>query len=176
MNIASPAYRVEIRDIADVLALLRAGREAILVDWLERVRQNSDVPMGAALPAPVLLDHVPQLFDSILDRLLVNRDRSDAEYFATVHGFGRRVDGYDLVESVAELAMFRRAVWAHLSTAGARPAGAYAVMEIVDGMIDRAVLASVRAFLDPSARRLERRAEERAADAPAPGIPPRQGG
>lgn len=163
MNIGSPAFQVEVRDFADVLALLRSGREAILVDWLQRVRENADVQADAALPAPVLLDHVPQLFDAMLDRLEVNRDRADAEYFATVHGFGRRVDGYGVVESVAELAMFRRAVWAHLSAVSARPAGAYAAMELIDGMIDRAVLASVRAFLHPSARMLERRAEERSA-------------
>ncbi|HEX2190238.1 MAG TPA: RsbRD N-terminal domain-containing protein [Longimicrobiaceae bacterium] len=161
MNIGSPAFQIEVRNFADVLSLLRTGREAILLDWVGRVRENSDVPAGAVLPVPVLLDHVPQLYDAILDRLEINRDRADAEYFATVHGFGRRVDGYDVVEAVAELAMFRRAVWAHLSAVAARPAGAYAAMELIDGMIDRAVLASVRAFLDPSAQKLERRAEGR---------------
>jgi hypothetical protein len=57
--------------------------------------------------------------------------------------------------------MFRRAIWAHLAATGARSEGAYAAMEMIDGMIDRAVLASVRAFTDPDARMLERRAEIR---------------
>jgi hypothetical protein len=161
MNIGPSLYRIEVKDFTDILGALRSGRDAIIVDWIERVRENASVETGRRLSDPVLLDHVPQLFDAILDRLLLNRDRADAEYFAALHGFGRRVDGYDLAENVAELAMFRRAIWAHLAATGARSEGAYAAMEMIDGMIDRAVLASVRAFTDPEARMLERRAEVR---------------
>ena len=35
--------------------------------------------------------------------------------------------------------------------------GAYAAMERIDGMVDRAVISSLRAYLDPGARMLERR-------------------
>jgi hypothetical protein len=161
MNIGPSLYRIEVKDFTDILGALRSGRDAIIVDWIERVRENATVETGRRLSDPVLLDHVPQLLDAILDRLLLNRDRADAEYFAALHGFGRRVDGYDLAENVAELAMFRRAIWAHLAATGARSEGAYAAMELIDGMIDRAVLASVRAFTDPDARMLERRAEVR---------------
>ncbi len=161
MNIGPSLYRIEVKDFTDILGALRSGRDAIIVDWIERVRENSTVETGRRLSDPVLLDHVPQLFDAILDRLLLNRDRADAEYFAAVHGFGRRVDGYELDEIVAELTMFRRAIWAHLSATGARSEGTCAAMEMIDGMIDRAVLASVRAFNDPDARMLERRAEIR---------------
>lgn len=158
MNIGSPLHRIEVKDFTDILSILRAGRDAILLDWTERVRANAAVESGRALSDPVLRDHVPQLFDAIVDRLHFNRDRADAEYFAAVHGFGRRVDGYDLEECVAEFTMFRRAVWAYFSAVRARPEGAYAAMEVIDGMIDRAVLASLRAFTNPDARMLERRA------------------
>ncbi len=163
MNLGPSLYRIEVKDFTDILGALRSGRDAIIVDWIERVRENAAVQTGRRLSDPVLADHVPQLFDAILDRLQLNRDRADAEYFAAVHGFGRRVDGYDVEENVAELAMFRRAIWAHLSATGARSEGACAAMEMIDGMIDRAVLASVRAFTDPDARMLERRAEIREA-------------
>ena len=43
---------------------------------------------------------------------------------------------------------------------GARIAGAYAAMEQIDGMVDRAVLSSLTAFMDPNARMLERRPGE----------------
>jgi hypothetical protein len=161
MNIGASLFRIEVKDVGDVLSILRAGREAILQDWIRRVRENAVVLADQALADPVLLDHVPQLFDAILDRLHFNRDRADAEYFAAVHGFGRRVDGYAVAESVAEFVMFRRAIWAHLTAAGARPEGAYAAMEVIDGMIDRAVLSSLHAYLDPAARMLERRVETR---------------
>ncbi|HEX7242041.1 MAG TPA: RsbRD N-terminal domain-containing protein [Longimicrobiaceae bacterium] len=146
----------EARGIADVMETLRAGREDILRDWLERVRVNQTVQAGQALNDPLLLDHVPQLFDAIVDRLEVNRPRQDAEQFATVHGFARRLSGYNIAETVLELMMFRRAIWAHLTAVGARVEGAYAAMEQIDGMVDRSVLASVQAFLDPSARMMGR--------------------
>ncbi len=161
MNIGSPVFRIEVASFSDILSILRAGREGILADWIARVRESTLVSAGRALSDPVLLDHVPQLFDAILDRLQFNRDRADAEYFAAIHGFGRRVDGYDALESIAELTMFRRAIWAYLSAAGARPEGACVAMEVIDGMIDRAMLASVQALLDPGARRMDRRAVER---------------
>jgi len=161
MNIGSPLFRIEVASFSDVLSILRAGREGILADWIARVRESAMVSSGRILSDPVLLDHVPQLFDAILDRLQFNRDRADAEYFAAIHGFGRRVDGYDALESVAELTIFRRAIWSHLTAAGARPEGACAAMEVIDGMVDRAMLASVQALLDPEARRLDRRATER---------------
>ncbi len=142
-----------------VVATLRAGRMEVLRDWLERVRDNRAVEAGQVLSDPVLLDHMPQLFDAILDRLEINRSREEAEQFAAVHGFTRRISGYDVVEAVIELLMFRRAIWNYLTTVDAPVEGAYATMERIDGMVDRAVITSLRAFLDPSARMLVRQGE-----------------
>lgn len=150
----------EARNLTDVTAVLRSGREEMLRDWMERVRDNSAVQAGQALSEPLLLDHIPQLFDAILDRLDVGRPREDAEQFAAIHGFARRLSGYNIAETVLELLMFRRAIWAHLTAVGARVEGAYAAMEMIDGMVDRAVIASLNAFLDPNARMLQRVAEE----------------
>lgn len=160
----------EIRDLTGAVDQLRAGREAVLRDWMDRVRANQAMVTGQALATPLLLDHVPQLFDAILDRLEINRSREDAEQFAMVHGFTRRLSGYNIAETVLELLMFRRAIWAHLTAVGAAVEGAYAAMEQIDGMVDRAVLASLTAFLDPSATLLERDGDAQADDAaPQPG-------
>jgi hypothetical protein len=161
----------QIRDLSGAVEQLRAGRETVLRDWMERVRANQTMVTGQALSEPLLLDHVPQLFDAILDRLEINRSREDAEQFATVHGFARRLTGYNIAETVLELLMFRRAIWAHLTAVGAQVEGAYAAMEQIDGMVDRAVLASLNAFLDPSAAMLEREGGEPAdaGDAAGPG-------
>jgi len=144
-------------NIAEILELLRRGREEILADWVDRVRDNSAVQKGQALSDPLLLDHMPQLYDAILDRMDANRSREDAEQFAAVHGFTRRLTGYDVIETVVELLMFRRSIWAYLTAVDAGVAGAFATMERIDGMVDRAVIASLRAFLDPGARMLSRR-------------------
>jgi hypothetical protein len=150
----------EARDLSRAVEQLRGGRETVLRDWMERVRANQAMTTGQALAEPLLLDHVPQLFDAILDRLEINRSRDDAEQFATVHGFMRRLSGYNIAETVLELLMFRRAIWAHLTAVGARVEGAYAAMEQIDGMVDRAILASLNAYLDPQAAMLERDAED----------------
>jgi hypothetical protein len=144
-------------DIGPTLRLLRDAREEILTDWVDRVRDNSAVQKGQALSDPLLLDHMPQLYDAILDRMDANRSREDAEQFAAVHGFTRRLTGYDVVETVVELLMFRRSIWAYLTAVDASVRGAFAAMERIDGMVDRAVIASLRAFLDPGARMLSRR-------------------
>ena len=148
---------VEASNIDATVETLRQGRSEILTDWIDRVRDNQAIKTGETLSDPLLLDHIPQLFDAILDRLTLNRSREDAEQFAAVHGFTRRITGYDITETVVELLMFRRAIWAHLTAVSASVTGAYAAMERIDGMVDRAVISSLRAYLDPGARMLERR-------------------
>ena len=159
----------QIRDLTGAVDQLRGARETVLRDWMERVRANQAMVTGQALAEPLLLDHVPQLFDAILDRLEINRSREDAEQFATVHGFTRRLTGYNIAETVLELLMFRRAIWAHLRAVGAQVEGAYAAMEQIDGMVDRAVLASLTAYLDPAAALLDRAENGGSEDAAAGG-------
>lgn len=145
-----------VPDAEEVVGLIRTGKDEILRDWLGRVRGKRNMETEEKLSEPLLLDHVPQLFDAIVERLEAYRSRDEAEHFAAVHGFSRRLSGYDMVEVVIELLSFRRAIWTHLNTVGAPIEGAYAVMERVDGMVDRAVITSLNAFLDPSAGMLVR--------------------
>jgi hypothetical protein len=144
-------------ELGGTVQILRGGRAEILADWVDRVRDNRAIKTGETLSDPLLLDHIPQLFDSMIDRLELSRSRDEAEQFAAVHGFTRRLTGYDVTETVIELLMFRRSIWAHLTAVSASIAGAYAAMERVDGMVDRAVITSLQAYLDPAARMLERR-------------------
>lgn len=153
-----------------IVRLLRHGRDEVLKDWLDRVRDNRAVEAGQVLSDPLLLDHMPQLFDAMLDRLEVNRTRDDAEQLAAIHGFSRRLTGYDVVETVIELLMFRRAIWAQLTAVDAPIHEAYEAMERIDGMVDRAVITSLKAFLDPAAHILVRQAAE-----PADNTTPRGG-
>jgi hypothetical protein len=147
---------LESTGVDEIVVLLRSSREEVLKDWLDRVRDNRAIEAGQTLSDPLLLDHMPQLFDAMLDRLEVSRTREDAEQLAAVHGFTRRITGYDVVETVIELLMFRRAIWSQLTAMDAPIAGAYAAMERIDGMVDRAVITSLKAFLDPAARMLIR--------------------
>jgi hypothetical protein len=158
MNVESQVItEEELEPLEQVVRLLQEGRDEILKDWVERVRDNRAVRTGQTLSEPLLLDHVPQLFNSIVARLEVNRSREEAEQWAAIHGFSRRVTGYDVVETVVEISMLRRAVWAQLTAVDAPMLGVFAAMERIDGMLDRAMITSLRAFLDPSARMLIRR-------------------
>jgi hypothetical protein len=150
----------EAEAIEQVVHMLRVGRQEILKDWLDRVRDNRAVAAGQSLSDPLLLDHIPQLFDAILDRLEVNMSRQEAEQWAAIHGFTRRITGYDVVETVIEQLMFRRAIWAYLTAVDAPVPALLTAMERIDGMIDRAVITSLKAFLDPAARMLVRRETE----------------
>jgi hypothetical protein len=145
----------EIRGLSNAVDALRDGREGLLRDWMERVRANQAMTTGKVLAEPLLLDHIPHLYEAILDRLEVSRSRDDAEQLATVHGFTRRLSGYNIAETVLELLMLRRAIWAHLISVGTRPEAGYAAMEQIDGMLDRAILSSLTAYLDPGAVILE---------------------
>jgi hypothetical protein len=145
------------RAVDDIVEVLREGRAEILRDWVDRVRDNTAVQRGQTLSDPLLLDHMPQLYDAIVGRLAIERSRDEADQAAAVHGFTRRISGYDIVETVIELLMFRRSIWAYLTAVDADTRGAYAAMERIDGMVDRSVISSLRAFLDPGARMLERR-------------------
>lgn len=154
--LCSPQPLLPMQAADDVVDLLRSGRDEILRDWMDRVRDNRATEVGQALSDPLLLNHVPQLFDALLDRLATSRTRQDAEQFAAVHGFSRRVTGYDVVEMTVELMMLRRAIWTYLTIVDPPINAAYAAMERIDGMVDRAVITSLRAFLDPSAGALKR--------------------
>jgi hypothetical protein len=147
----------ESKDVRDIVEILRDGRSEVLNDWIDRVRDNAAVQSGQTLSDPLLLDHIPQLFDAILGRLELNRSREDAEQFAAVHGFTRRITGYDIVETVIELLVFRHAIWAHLTAVNAPIDGSYVAMERIDGIVDRAIISSLRAYIDPGARILRRR-------------------
>jgi len=143
-----------------VLAVLRASREEILEGWIERVRRNRAVEAGQELPDPVLLDHVPQIFDAILDRLVLGRSRNEAEQFATIHGFARRTGGYDPLEVVIEFFMLRRCLWNFLLSECEKPSLVLSAMDLIDGLLDRAVVASLQAHADPNATQLRHASSE----------------
>jgi len=166
----------EILDLSTTVSILRSGRDEILRDWIDRVRDNQAIKTGAALSDPLLLDHLPQLFDAILDRMEMNRSREDAEQLAAIHGFARRITGYDVLETVTELLLFRHAIWAHITALEAPLGGALTAMERIDGMLDRAVISSLRAFVDPAAKMLVRRSTGEAAPPPGDAGPPLEGG
>ncbi len=147
-------------ELGAVLSVLQARREEILEDWIDRVRRNRAVEAGRALSDPVLLDHVPQIFDAILDRLVLGRSRDEAEQFATIHGFARRTGGYDPLEVVIEFFILRRCLWNFLLNECSKPALVVGAMDLVDGLLDRAVVASLQAHSDPNAQQLRRTSDE----------------
>lgn len=146
-------------DLHTLLAQLRAELPTIVANWMERVRENQLARTARQLEEPLLRNHVPQLLEAIL-QWVEDGQREEIEQYAAVHGFTRRVSRYDVVETVLELMMLRRALWEQLAQ-HVPWTGPVALMARVDGLLDRASLVSLQAFLDPNAQVLERAGSDR---------------
>jgi signal transduction histidine kinase len=93
--------------------LLRDQRDAIVAEWIRRVR---DVPDATNVPEPVLKDNVPQIIDEIaecLDRRGGCRPGLDA--LPTLHALDRYKIGFDIRSVLTEYRMLRQVIltWIH---------------------------------------------------------------
>lgn len=95
---------------------LDAQREAIVNEWLTRVRGDSTIPTDS-LTTPQLKDHLPQLFDDLVSTLrrygseaVAEKSESDGEE----HGATRWQQGFELPEMLRELMHLRTILIYHL--------------------------------------------------------------
>ena len=89
---------------------LSNGKEAILNEWLVRVRADPHIVPTDNLDATALRNHVPHIFDDLIDTLrrygseaVADRAVKDAE----VHGATRLKQGYQLTEMLREMKHLR---------------------------------------------------------------------
>jgi two-component system, OmpR family, phosphate regulon sensor histidine kinase PhoR len=130
------------RETANLGALLRAERDALLARWRERVRQ---LPGAAGLGVPALNDHVPDLIEELACELEaacdVDRLPQPVTDNPVVHGKQRFDIGFDVGEIVAEYGMLRSCVQDVAEERGLTFGGesARAVNRVIDGAVARAV-------------------------------------
>ncbi|HEY5926602.1 MAG TPA: PAS domain-containing protein [Kofleriaceae bacterium] len=95
---------------SDVRSFLREARAEILAEWQQRVRE---LPGARRLPAPVLVDHIPEVLDEIADTVEqseVRRPQTEELPSSQRHATNRLGDGFDLPALVDELSLLRECI------------------------------------------------------------------
>ncbi len=101
---------------ADYLA---TKKEAILAEWIHRVRHDAAIVPAESLNTLALEDHLPQLLDDLTNTLRRYHSEAvagQAEKDAEAHGVTRLRQGYELPELLRELKHLRAVLIFHLRT------------------------------------------------------------
>jgi hypothetical protein len=95
---------------AQLADYLQANKDALMNEWLARVRQDS-VVLSDTLTQLELVDHVPKIFDAMMQALRNHSDEttSDVKEIAARHTVIRWVQRYDLHAVLREVALLRAA-------------------------------------------------------------------
>lgn len=135
-------------------AFLRAHKHELLARWEAQVRA---MPIARGLSGPALLDHIPQLFEHIvelLDTLALGGTPELPRWTAESHALQRLDEGFDLSQVVAEYAALRACILDLLEKAQV-PAGEMAGLVLLNRAIDQAIAASVEHFMAARDRTLQ---------------------
>lgn len=122
-------------------------KEAILAEWLERVRADPSIIPTDTLNAVALKNHLPEIFDDLIDTLRRYGNETVAEQAvkdAEQHGATRLRQGYQLPEMLRELKHLRAVLIYH--------ARAFEDLNPDDGMVARLFISTtLHGFLDEMA-------------------------
>lgn len=116
---------------------LHARREALLNDWREAVRADSEITTALTLARTQFIDHIPRILDAFERRLRGAGEQTDEERkVAAEHGVDRWLHGYHYRETMRE--------WGHLQTALANEVEAFS---LAHADLDPMQLSTARRFL-----------------------------
>ncbi len=106
--------RTEVQPLLDRLAdFVCAHRDEITQGWIDSVQRNPDIHSAEHLTFRELVDHLPQLFDDLANRLRRAGAKSTgatAEH-SHEHGSHRWRQGYALGELLREIGIIRRTIF-----------------------------------------------------------------
>ncbi len=123
---------------------LASNKDAILDDWLKRVRADPEIATTETLNTIALKNHLPQIFDDLTETLRRYGSETVAEQAvrdAEEHGATRLRQGYELPELLRELKHLRSVFIFYLRT--------FEDINPDDGMAARLFISTtLHAFLD----------------------------
>jgi len=96
---------------------LGVQKEAIINEWLERVRGDAAIIASERLNTPALKNHLPEIYDDLTNTLRLYGSEAVAEQSvkdAGEHGVARLRQGYELPEMLRELMHLRAILNYHL--------------------------------------------------------------
>lgn len=145
--------------LADLAALIRRERHALLTQWRQQVEQ---LPSAQHLDVPTLNDHIPGLLEELATALQSGSDETIAgalgEGSPSAHGLQRLRDGFDIVEVVAEYNILRGCIHDLAENNGLSLQGK--PFHISNLVLDQAIGLAVETFATQQALEVQRRREE----------------
>jgi RsbT co-antagonist protein rsbRD N-terminal domain len=97
-------------------AYLESHKEAMTSEWVGRVRKDSAVPTDF-MTKPEIIDHIPQIFDAIIQALRQHRSDTTIEQvhqIAARHMIVRWIEHFNLQAVLRELSLLRAEFIYHL--------------------------------------------------------------
>ena len=147
------------RELAHLAQLIRREAGTLLATWREEVRK---LPSARHLSTPTLNDHIPALLEELAEAFETRTDMSitDAlnEGTPPTHGEQRVVDGFDIVEVVAEYNILRGCVH-DLAVANELQLEGNA-FHILNRVFDGAIGLAVESYAAQRAKEVQQRREE----------------
>ena len=92
---------------------LKQQQSQIIRAWIDSVRDDPQIKSSRTLSEPELADHLPRLFDDLIDYLQNSGDEDSTKIVtleARKHGNQRWRQGYQLTELLREIANIRRLI------------------------------------------------------------------
>ena len=113
-----PTPEIHSANINALLAdYLGTQKEAIINEWLERVRGDETIVATERLNTSALKNHLPEIFDDLTNTLRLYGSNAVAEKSvkdAEEHGATRQLQGYELPEMLRELMHLRAILIYHM--------------------------------------------------------------
>src|SRR4030095_4399 len=140
-----------VAKLADYLA---AQRESLLKAWMNEVHKDTNMQSSETVSPRELRDHIPQLFDDLVELLRDSNARSAERMgHARIHGHYRLTQGYELSELLREIALARLVFTNHIilfqeHTPDFRGDAELSALRTIHGFFDDLARESVQHFVD----------------------------
>jgi len=140
--------------------LLTRERAALILRWR---RQVKELRSARQLDTPTLIDHVPQFVNELASALRTGTPETITEAVdeargAASHGSQRVIDGFDIVEVVAEYNILRECIHDLAAENGLIIQGE--MFHVINRLLDGAIGSAVQNFSIAQALEVQRRREE----------------
>lgn len=148
-----------VENLEKLAALIERERGTLLAEWRAQVRK---LPSAKHFDTPTLNDHIPALLDELATAFRQLSDQTIAEALLEgtppAHGQQRHLDGFDIVEVVAEYNILRDCIHDCAESNGLGLHGK--AFHILNRVLDEAIGLAVQTFATTQALEVQRRREE----------------
>ncbi len=150
---------MSLQNLTILAALIKSERDALLSRWREQVRQ---LPSAKHLDAPTLNDHIPNLLDELVTAFQFLSEQTIPEAMLEgsppAHGLQRHLDGFDIVEVVAEYNILRGCIHDLAEENGLTLQGK--AFHILNRVLDESIGLAVQTYATRQALAVQERREE----------------